>query len=124
MNRIVELRTSLNMTQDEFAEYCGVAKVSIARYEGGANVSRANAVKIAEACNVSIGFVLGIDINPQHVNTNEWNPDDMAWAEKADETTRLMARGMSKLSPENRQRLLDVARAMFKEDFDEEGNKL
>ena len=59
MNRVYQLRTGLKMTQDEFAEYCGVAKISIVRYEGGKEVSRANAIKIASACGVSISYVIG-----------------------------------------------------------------
>lgn len=118
MNNVSVLRQRLNMTQDEFSEYCGVARISIARYEAGAEVSRANAKKIADACSVSIAYVLG-----ETISTAPWDPDDMAWADKADEATRLMARGMARMSPENRQKLLEVARVMFATDFDEEGNK-
>ena len=64
MNRIYLLREKLHMTQDEFAEYCGIAKISIARYEGGAKVSSANAGKIAKACGVSIDYVLGEETEP------------------------------------------------------------
>lgn len=64
MNIINELRTNLKMTQDEFAEYCGIAKVSIARYEAGANISRSNAKKIAAACGVTIGYVIGEEEKP------------------------------------------------------------
>lgn len=59
MNRILDLRTRLSMTQDEFAELCGISRASIARYEASGNLSRANAEKIAHACGVSVSFVLG-----------------------------------------------------------------
>lgn len=59
MNRVYQLRTSMKMTQDEFAERCNVSKISIVRYEGGQEVSRTNAVKIASACGVSIAYVIG-----------------------------------------------------------------
>lgn len=59
MNRVYQLRTSMKMTQDEFAERCGVAKISIVRYEGGNEVSRSNAIKIASACGVSVSYVIG-----------------------------------------------------------------
>ena len=59
MNRILDLRTRLSMTQDEFAELCGISRASIARYEASGNLSRANAEKIARACGVSVSFVLG-----------------------------------------------------------------
>lgn len=66
MNRVLELRTRLGMTQDAFAEKCGIARISIARYEAGDNLSRAGAEKIAHACNVSVSYVLGdtIDTRP------------------------------------------------------------
>ena len=59
MNTIIELRTQRGMTQDEFAEYCGVSRISIARYEAGARISTENAERIASACHVSVDWVLG-----------------------------------------------------------------
>ena len=47
----------------------------------------------------------------------------MDYADREDETIHIMARGMKKLSPDNRQKLLEVARALFSQDFDEQGNK-
>lgn len=66
MNKVLELRNRLGMTQDAFAEKCGIARISIARYEAGDNLSRASAEKIARACNVSVSYVLGdtIDTRP------------------------------------------------------------
>ena len=120
MNRVFLLRDKLHMTQDEFAEYCGIAKVSIARYEAGANINRANAIKIAQACNVTVDYVLGEN---NVVSTDPWNPEQMDWAEQDDENIRILARGITKMSKENRQRLLNFARDFFKEDFDEQGKK-
>ena len=59
MNNVNYLREQRGMTQEEFAEYCGVARISIARYDAGEEISRKNAQKIAAACNVPIAFVLG-----------------------------------------------------------------
>ena len=63
MNNILELRTQTGKTQDEFSEMCGVSRISIARYEAGAPVSRATAEKIASACGVSVSYVIG-DVRP------------------------------------------------------------
>lgn len=76
---------------------------------------------IAAALNIPLSELM--DDQRSVTSTDDWDPDDMAWADKADEATRLMARGMARMSPENRQKLLDVARALFAEDFDAEGNK-
>lgn len=57
-NRILELRTKLSMTQEDFAEHCGVSRISIARYEAGDRISQSSAEKIASACNVSIDWIM------------------------------------------------------------------
>lgn len=59
MNRVLELRTMLSLTQEEFAARCGIARSSIARFEAGENIGRASAEKIAHACGVSVSAVLG-----------------------------------------------------------------
>ena len=58
MNRIRELRQRMNMTQSEFAELCDVSTVSISRYESGWNMGSIAAQKVAQACHVSIDYVL------------------------------------------------------------------
>ena len=65
MNRVYELRKQAGMTQEEFSEFCGISKISITRYETGNEVSRANAMKIAKACNVSVSYVLGDENEPE-----------------------------------------------------------
>ena len=59
MNNVRFLQEQRGMTQDEFAEYCDLPRISIARYSTGAPISRKNAEKIAAACNVSVDFVIG-----------------------------------------------------------------
>lgn len=71
MNRVLELRTNLSMTQEEFSAFCGLARSSVARFEAGENIGRASAERIARACNVSVSFVLG-DTNAE---TNETPPE-------------------------------------------------
>lgn len=61
MNNVLSLRSAMAMTQDEFAEFCNVSRISIARYEAGADINRANAVKIASACGVSVEYVIGVE---------------------------------------------------------------
>ena len=58
MNRITEIRHRMGMTQDQFAEFCNISRVSIARYDAGAQISRKNAEKIAAACGIGIDEVL------------------------------------------------------------------
>ena len=55
MSRVEDLRAARQMTQSEFAEFCGISRSSIARYEAGDKISRENAMRIADACDVSVG---------------------------------------------------------------------
>ena len=71
---------------------------------------------------MSVDYLIGNDQSPV-VSTDPWDPEEMGAADREDETIRVLARGVSKMSPENRQKLLDVARVMFSEDFDAQGNK-
>lgn len=61
MNRVSEIRSKLNMSQEAFAEYCDISRISVARYESGAPLNRENARKIAAACNVSMDYLLYMD---------------------------------------------------------------
>lgn len=71
MNNVLTLRNSLKMTQDEFAEYCNVSRISIARYEAEGKISRAGAEKIAAACGVTVSYVLGETIKPVDEETED-----------------------------------------------------
>jgi transcriptional regulator with XRE-family HTH domain len=68
MNNVYTLRAEMSMTQDEFAEFCNVSRISIARYETGAELNRSNAVKIATACGVSVQYVLGVESKDEEPN--------------------------------------------------------
>lgn len=58
--RIKKLREERGMTQEEFAEFCGVSRLSILRYENGSSIpNRTASEKISKACSVTVDFVLG-----------------------------------------------------------------
>lgn len=108
------------MTQAQLAEELGCAASTIAMYETGKREPDFDQLEaLADVFNVRMR-----DLVPdQVISTDPWDPNDMDWADKEDEATRIMARGMAKMSPENRRKLVEVAKLMFAEDFDEEGNK-
>ena len=58
MNRVKELRRERGMTQSAFAEFCDVSILSVSRFEHGASPSVESARKIAEACGVSMDYLL------------------------------------------------------------------
>ena len=103
MNNVFLLRDQKGMTQEEFAEYCNVPRISIARYEAGAQISRANAIKIAEACKVSTDFVLGRCDDPQP--QKEPIP--------ADGLDESLINLLVDLSPEDAQRVRDFVAGMI-----------
>lgn len=61
-DRIKVLRATRGMTQEEFAEFCGVSRLSILRYENGSSTpNRLAAEKIAKACGTTVDYILGRD---------------------------------------------------------------
>jgi len=59
--RIKELRTSLKLTQKLFAEKVGCTAATLSAYENGSKSPSLEIVKnIAEKCNVSIDWLVGL----------------------------------------------------------------
>lgn len=118
---IKSLRESRRMTQLELSELIRQSPSSITMYETGRRAPSYETLEaIADVFNMPLSLLLG---ESSVVSTSEWDPDSMAWADHEDESTRIMARGMAKMSPENRRKLVEMAKLMFAEDFDEKGNK-
>lgn len=122
---IKAMRLSRGLTQAEVARMIHQSPSSITMYETGRREPDFETLEaLADIFNVPLSTL----IEPQDgksaiVSTAPWNPDDMGWADHPDETVRIFARGIGRLSPEKRAQLLQVARVMFADDFDEEGNK-
>ncbi len=110
MNNIRDLRQRMHMTQDEFAEFCGVSRISIARYDTGGKVNSTNAAKIAAACNVSVAYVLGIE------DPNSGKEDS---SKKMNSNIYLVARGMEKMTEDQQTRMVAMAKAAFPDVFEE-----
>ena len=118
--QIKALRQKNGYNQEQLAELANLNRVTIAKYESGKVEPGAQALaRIADALEVTVDELLGRNV----VNTDEWNPDDMDYADKEDETIKIMTRGMKRMSAERRQKLLEMVRLVFSEDFDEEGHK-
>jgi transcriptional regulator with XRE-family HTH domain len=56
------------------------------------------------------------------VSTEPWDVD-AAFTEQDADDIRILARGMMKGPPEKRKLIIDMAKQLFAQDFDEEGNK-
>ena len=120
--RIRIYRKSRGLSQEKLGEMIGAKQNTISSYENGTREPNRDTIEaLADAFNCSLHDL--IPDNKSIVSSADWDPSSMSWADHADDTTRILARGMAKMSPENRQKLLDVARMFFAEDFDDEGNK-
>lgn len=120
--KIREIRMQRGYNQEQLAELANLNRVTIAKYESGKVEPGAQALaRIADALEVTVDALLGRDDSV--VSTDPWDPEEMGAGDQDAQNVRILARGVSKLSPENRQKLLDVARALFAEDFDAQGNK-
>lgn len=107
MNNVLTLRNLLSMTQDEFAEHCNVSRISIARYEAGAEINRSNALKIASACGVTVDYVLGTE---QSINQDLLDTDLIRERYRRDPAYRLLFDAAENAKPEH----LKAAAAMLK----------
>lgn len=121
-DRIREEMNKRGMSQNKLAKTAQISQSGLSSILNGDSSPKENTLQaIAQALNIPLSALL--NDAPAVVSTDPWNPDLMNYANREDETTRLLARGISKMLPENRQKLLDMARVMFREDFDEQGNK-
>jgi len=113
MNNVYNLRKQHRMTQDEFAEFCNVSRISIARYEAGAEVSRVNAQRIAEACRVTLSYVLGIQ------KTDDEDAWDIRERLRRDSDMRMLFDAASTASPEHIRAAAAMLKALEPEEYSE-----
>jgi transcriptional regulator with XRE-family HTH domain len=115
-----ELRKKKKMTMKELGKAVGVSESTISLYENGKHEPDLVTIKrIADILETSLDELLGREQSPP---PDDWDVE-AAFSDPDYESIRIMARGMKKMSPENRQKLLDVAMTLFEQDFDEQGNK-
>jgi len=101
--RIRALRQERNLNQEQLAELANLNRVTIAKYESGRVEPGAQALaRIADALEVSTDALLGRSDEIPERST----------APVTDEA-RIVSGGLDKLSKEERERVLNVLRAMF-----------
>ena len=128
-SRIRELRLRNHLTLDDVARHLGVGRQAIYKYEQGTvtNIPLENIQKMADLFGTTPEYLAG------------WTSDDeyrKRWAEYSNsheppdaprtEETRILAKGVDKLPPEQREQALSVIRAMFAkyaDYFDKENNE-
>ncbi|MEE3451614.1 MAG: helix-turn-helix transcriptional regulator [Acutalibacteraceae bacterium] len=104
-----QLRKTKGLTQTQFASEFNISSGTIAMWETGKRMPDTETLKkIAQYFNVSIDYLLD----------NEKSPLDDT-EEPEDEELIILNRNAKNLTPEQRKQLLDMAKIMFKEDWDD-----
>ena len=112
--KIRQLRKERGLTQEELGNLIGVQKAAINKYETGivVNLKRSTIAALAKALNVSPLELL--------------DPEDPPDFQPVTDEARILAKGVDKLPPEQREQALSVVRAMFAkyaDYFDKENNE-
>ena len=103
-----------NWTQAKLVNLTGIPKSAISQYLSNRNEPKQNNIyKMSKALNVNEAWLMGYDV-PKERNVlsvfDENNIDDT-------KEIKIMNRGMKKMTEEQQQELLKVAKIMFKEEF-------
>lgn len=104
MEKLRELRKEKGISLKELGAEMGVAESTMSLYENGKRQpDYETLLKLAEYFGVSVDYLLRGNDNFDRL------PEELV----------ILNRNAKKMSPEKRKKLLDMARIMFKEDFDE-----
>lgn len=106
--RIRAARIRAGMTQAELAAKVGVKYSAIHKYESGlvVNLKRETIFALAKALNVRPSYLMCVD--------QEELPEEVV---KADEDIVILSRAAKKMAPEDRQKLIEMAKVMFGDAF-------
>lgn len=127
-----QLRIKENKTQDELAKELGISRSSVSMYERGEREPDFETLEaIADYFNVDMNYLLGKTDDPENSDRfgledpadrddpHSWLAQLFASEDVPDESFIILSRNAKKLSPEKRKQLLDMARLMFKEEFED-----
>lgn len=107
--KLKELRAEKKITQEILARDINVSKGAVAMWETGKREPDMNMLKtIATYFRTSVDDLIGVE-NTTKQDETENLPEELV----------ILNRNAKKMSPENRRKLLEMARVMFKEDFDD-----
>lgn len=109
--RIKEARIKAGMTQSELADKVGVKFAAIHKYENGlvVNLKRETIFALAKALDVKPSYLMCVD--------QEELPEEVV---NADEDIVILSRAAKKMTPEDRQKLIEMAKVVFKDAFRDE----
>ena len=107
--RIKQIREEKRISQTELAEAIHTTKQNIYKYENNiiSNIPSDKIEAIAKYLSISRAYLMG------------WENDNGISSDIPDENLIILNRNAKKLTPEKRKQLLDMAKLMFKEEFDD-----
>ena len=115
MLNLKRLREAKGVSQATVARELNISRQTYNNYElGKREADYETLLKLAEYFDTSVDRLLSDKINEDH-SSDEINKDP----DEADQDLIILNRNSKKLSPENRKKLLDMAKVMFKEESDE-----
>lgn len=114
-------REKANMYQSDLGKALGVSAQAVSKWElGKSEPDRDCILKMCALFNISADELLGREAV---VSQEPWDADAAFNDMMKEDKFSILARGLSKMSPEKRDNLLSGFLLMFKDDFDEKGNK-
>lgn len=105
----VGLCNQKGISPSKAAESVGLSRTSVVKWKAGTIPSGATLNSLAQFFNVTVDYLMG--------NKQKEKP---AQAQAEPEDIAILNRAAKKMTPENRKKLLDMARIMFKEDFEDD----
>lgn len=112
--RLKNERIKIGLSQKELADKLGMNARTYASYERGErDISTAVLLNICKTLNISSDALLGND--PSNISESSNN----LCCDETDADLILLNRNAKKLSPENRKKLLEMAKVMFEEEFND-----
>ena len=124
--KIRQLRKELGMTQEELGNLIGVQKAAINKYETGVvvNLKQATIAALSEALHVSPVELLSPEMTEEEKELSAYVQGRLDSPVPQTSEARILARGIDRLPPAEREQALAVVRAMFNKyaDYFEKGN--
>ena len=112
--KIRELRIAANLSQEQLAELSSLNRVTIAKYEIGRVEPGAQALsRIADALDVSVDTLLGRSDPAQQITPKPRTPE-----------ARIVSGAMDRMPPEDREKALNVLKAVYSDYFDSAEDKI
>lgn len=110
-SRVYAERKRMDLTQDDLANALHITKSTICRYEQGvvSNVKMPIVDALADRLNVNTAWLL------EGVEPKQRRPEPL---DDDDENIRILSKATKKMTPEQKRKLLEVAKVLFSESFD------